>query len=253
MPMSTNLRQIAEEYINFEVLGKRFSVPYAISHNPTPAYAGEGRTSAHANYGGKGTPAEIRQTLIRVAKQSKFSLDTSSADQIRDFMVKHGIGVDCSGFVYNVLDEYLRASGQPGLAGRIRRFPGLKGRADSLLFRSRAVRRASASTLTSDLNTTHIEKAAEIKPGDMLRLTHASWAGNHIAIVVEVTPKLITYAHSSVYTPVTGTHFGQIKIVDKSLGLEKQRWLEQTSDGKNYGQDAFVPARGDAVRRLKSL
>ncbi len=255
------LYQLANEYINFEIEGKKVRIPYAIVEKAIDKY-GIGKitntstTSRFENYAGKGTPKQIRKTLITKAEKEKFNLTTTTSDQLYKFMESHGIGIDCSGFVYNVLDGYLRKEKNKSLDSLILRFPGLLGKVEHFLLQKNRVRRCNAETLTNDLNTLKIEKVKDMRPGDMIRLNHSDWRGKHIAIIVEVTNDLITYAMSSVYTKTKGCHFGKIKVVDSNKGLESQKWEEITKDGKNYGKDAFDPTRGDhkdSVRRSKYL
>jgi hypothetical protein len=54
-------------------------------------------------YRGKGTPEEIKSATYDISKVLKFDLNTANEEIIRDFMKLYGIGIDCSGLVYNVL------------------------------------------------------------------------------------------------------------------------------------------------------
>ncbi len=121
-----------------------------------------------------------------------------------------------------------------------------------MLKRKNRVRRSSAATLTSNLNSVKVEAVQDIRPGD-IRLTHVDWSGKHIAIIVATSPKTITYAHSSETTKTQGPHFATIKILDKHKGLDAQQWSEVTQDNQAYGPFAFDPKRGDSVRRLRYL
>lgn len=251
--MKASLTKFVEAYTKFTVGDKAVAIPYSIAAiQPIPKQSYDmGRTSRFNHYGAKGSPDQVSRALGQAARQHQFSLSEAKPNEITEFMIKHGIGVDCSGFVYNVLDGWLRANAYPPLNRQILRTKGLKGKLEQYVLGWRWVRRAGAATLTSPLNTIKIQAASDVRPGDLLRLKHDRW--QHIAIVVAATPKRITYAHSSEYTKIPGPHTGYIIITQPQMGLEAQDWHELTYNGKNYGKYAFNPNRGDAVRRLKYL
>jgi len=255
--MNTILYQLADEYVHFEIEGKIISVPYSISKEGKKRAIGElssaGVTGRFANFGGKGSPQQIKQLVLGAAKKESFFIKKATEEEFLKFMIDHGIGVDCSGFVYNILDQYLRTTKKISLDTIILRYPGIFGKIERFLLQKNRIRRSSAATLTSDLNTVKIVKVKDIKPGDMLRLTHSDWTGKHIAIIVEINKDYILYAMTSQYTKTQGARFGKIIILDKNKGLEAQKWSESTKKGENYGKDAFAPSRGDSVRRLKCL
>jgi hypothetical protein len=55
-------------------------------------------------YRGKGTPEELEKAATEIFKKLGFDTEGLSSDLIRELMKLYGIGIDCSGFVYNVLD-----------------------------------------------------------------------------------------------------------------------------------------------------
>lgn len=246
--------KLAKEYIDFEVMGKKVVMPYCIVDVPYDRSKHPmGRTDKFHNYAGKGTPQQIYKVLIKTAKRKTFNLQRAKPEEITQFMIDNGIGIDCSGFVYNILNAYLQQEKHTSLAKYIYRYPGILGKLENFLLRKNRIRRSSATTLTSELNTIKIEKTKDIRPGDMIRLTHADWPGKHIAIIVEVHDDYIIYAMASEYMKIRGAHSGKIKILNKNKGLEDQNWLEITYDGKNYRADAYDSKRGDSVRRLSFL
>lgn len=250
--MNNLFYQLASEYIDFEIAGKKILMPYCIVDLPYDRTKHPmGRTDKSHNYAGKGTPKQIEEVLVETAKRKAFDLQKAKPQEITRFMIYHGIGIDCSGFVYNILDTYLKRTKQVSLAKYIYRYPGIVGKLENLLLRKNRVRRSSAETLTNSLNTITIDKVKDIQPGDMIRLTHSDWPGKHIAIIVDINKGYITYAMASEYMKIRGVHFGKIKILDNNKGLEKQYWLEKTYEGNDYRIDAYDPQRGDSVRRLR--
>lgn len=256
--MDNLLYKLADEYIHFEIENKVISVPYAISGKVFNMLTEDGQegtniTKRFKNYAGKGTPKQVRKCLVQKAKKKSINLKSSYPQEIKQFMQMEGIGVDCSGFVFNVLNEYLKITKHKTLNSIIHRYKGLYGFFDNFLLRVNGVRRCNATTLTSDLNTIKINKVSEIQLADVIRFTHKGWAGKHVGIIVDVTNDYITYAMSSDYTKENGAHYGKILIINNDNGLEEQKWEELTKEGNNYGLDAFIPARGDSVRRLRFL
>jgi len=255
--MKNLLYKLADEYVHFEINGKLINIPYSISKEGNKRAIGElssaGVTGRFANFGGKGSPKQIKQLVLKAARNESFIIKDATEEELVKFMIDHGIGVDCSGFVYNILDQYLRNTKKISLDTIILRYPGIVGKIERFLLQKNRIRRTSASTLTSDLNTIKVLKVKDIKPGDMLRFTHSDWKGKHIGIIIEVNKQYIMYAMTSQYTKTQGARFGKILILDKDKGLESQKWLELTKTGENYGKDAFDPQRGDSVRRLKIL
>lgn len=239
-------------YLNFVVNSKRVAVPYCIVEEEAQRtgthYA---VTTKHRHFAGKGSPQQLLHAVTMAAQAQSFSLSSASPDKIREFMIDQGIGVDCSGFVYTVLNRYLSTRGEKSLDEQILRYPGLIGKLERRLLQKNRVRRSSADTLTNNLNTFPITTVAEIQEGDLIRLTPLDWRGKHVLLVVRVTPQCIFYAHSSANTKVDGPHVSAIRITDPRGRLEDQVWLEKTKHGKNYGAETFRPENGDGVRRLR--
>lgn len=241
-----------KKYTTFTIFGKRVSIPYCIvENNPQTVPTHYAITNKNQYFAGKGTAEQIYISLLDAAHKAQFNLRAASGAQIKSFMITQGIGVDCSGFVYNVINSYLLKAGLLGLDSQILRFGGLKGKVERRILSWNRVRRASADTLTNHLNTVAIKKVSELKSGDLIRLSPLDWTGKHVLVVVEVTESYIFYAHSSANTEQDGPHISWIKILDANEGLEKQEWLELTKSGENYGKRTLLIENGDGARRFK--
>jgi len=206
--MRNNLYQFADKYIHFEIGGKIINVPYSIStegeKRAIEELSSAGVTGRFSSYGGKGTPEQIKKLVFDATRKEKFDLKNATSKEIITFMIKKGIRVDCSGFVYYVLDQYLKKEKHTSLDSLILRYSGMQGKIERFLLQKNRVRHSSASTLTNNLNSIKIEKVKDIHPGDMIRLTHADWKGKHISIIVAINNKYITYAMTSQYTQLQG-------------------------------------------------
>jgi len=242
--MSNTLYKKAREYIDFEIAGKQVKIPYVLA---------KGRRLHFWDSSGKGTYKQIRVETIKRAKDKGVVLNLIPGLDINRFMRREGIGIECSGFVYHLLDAFMKEKKGSSLVKCLLRYSGFLGKLERVLLRPYRVRRISAQDLTSDINTVRIEKVSEIRAADLIRLSPLKWSGKHVAIIVEVTPKCIVYAHSSKDTKKQGPHFGKIEVTVEDAGLEEQQWFEETKYGNNYGESCFKIENGDSVRRLKCL
>lgn len=186
---------------------------------------------------GKGTASDIQAELEKkLQEDSSQSQNSPTEKYIVTLARRYRIGIDCSGFVYRMLEQYIRDQLGPALFDLSRVYEG-------------GVNRTNARTLTSAAFTFPITKTDEIRIGDMIRLI----GGKHVAIVTRVSASKITYAHSSLLTKVFGVHAGTIQILDGSKPIADQKWLEKTAKNTNYRQDYFRESEGDGVFRLKLI
>ena len=168
-------------------------------------------------YGGKSTWQEIKK------ESSDYKL-----------LKKNGLGIDCSGLVYHLLDFYAQLQGLDSVYNHLIGTENKKG-----------VRRVSANLLTSYPNSFPIKTIADIQTGDLIRLD----SGKHVLFVMENTNKVIRYVHSGNKTKTRGVHWGEIKIINPSKTLDSQQWNEIDLNEHPYSS-YFDPANGDGVFRL---
>src|SRR5688572_2012122 len=105
--MDTKLEKVPHQlqneigkYFILQLGGKKVPCPYYIN---TKVVAGNLRVMS-----GKGTAEEIELETKIWAKVKGFDLETATVEDVRRFMTNMHIGVDCSGFVVNVLDIFMR-------------------------------------------------------------------------------------------------------------------------------------------------
>jgi hypothetical protein len=187
-------------------------------------------------FSGKGTPRQIVSVAYRRAKALKINLDSLNKEELIVFLMDNRIGVDCSGFVFHLLNSLDKEKGGDGISRKYLKNIEIPG--------WRASWRVSADMLSSEEFTRKI-KLEDIRPGDMIRLLK----GKHVAFVVEVNTDSIVYAHSSTFTMKRGCHLGKILIKNRDKELENQSWEELSMNGKNYKDFAFFPDSGDSVVR----
>jgi len=227
---SSALRSLLNEYISLPLGGKKIRCPYWVNRI---------RLGRIGPYGGKGTPTQIIEASNNCAKKEKVNFDILSEKEIINFLVKNRIGIDCSGFVFWMLDVLDKEKGGNGMLGKI---PNSQGRFLQA--------RTNTKTLFREDVTRPVLKINEIKIGDLIRLR----GGTHVAIIISIERNKnvdkIVYTHSSSLTAINGVHEASINIVDINLPLGKQIWSENAKNNNNYGKESFWEDKGDGVRRL---
>jgi hypothetical protein len=190
-------------------------------------------------YGGKGTPLQITDATYLVAKRDKIDLGKLSKSEIIKFMKAKKIGIDCSGFIYQMLDALDKENEGKGINQKAIGVNGF------------GITKTNADCLTNKNNSFAIETISEIRIGDLIRLKQ----GNHVVIIIQIKKKNnkiedLTYAHSSPKTRISGVHTGKIKILDQKNPINKQLLLERLNDGSVFVDKYLNYHQGDGVRRL---
>jgi len=228
---SKALESLFYQYTHLPIGGKEISCPY---------WRNRLSLAITGPFGGKGKPEQIVEATESAAKKAAVNLNQMSEEEILAFMKRKKIGVDCSGFVFWMLDALDRGRGGRGIADLIPRLPG-----------TLAQRQVSADKLTGKNLSIPVKKIDEIRVGDTIRLH----GGKHIAVVIKVVRDLgkvreIEYVHSSEKTAVPGVHSGLIKITNLEGGLADQEWEETLPNGDSYKQ-MLLSSQGDGLKRLK--
>lgn len=231
--MKQSLKNFLADFFALEILpGKKVRIPYWRNR-----FFKNNLRVLRGPYGGKGTPVQIKEAVLKEAKRAKISLEELSSEQIVNFMKQKKIGLDCSGLAFQVL-AFLK----PGFWKGLKKAPG----------RSRdPVRRFNSKSLCSEANSFPVGTVANIRVGDLIPLGfNERGRVDHLAVVVDKTGKKIVYLHSSNKTAVSGVHLAEIKIADSCLGLEDQVWRERSKTG--IGLDQFY-LEDKGVRRVRGF
>lgn len=201
---------------------------------------------------GKGAPAQLRHAAQTAARGERVA--PQSPEEWRLLMRRHGLGIDCSGFVYHVLDAWLRQQGSKGLAvglvctaveiaARNRRYPELARRwriaggpqtvpAQMSLGEACDLWGLSAASwvnvrrLVDPAAVQPIYAADELRPGDLIVTSKAGT--DHIGVVVSRFAKKVVYADSAHDAQgLGGVTRRQIQLEHPGMGLEAQMWPQQ--------------------------
>ena len=237
-------QQVIEGYLNLNLGGKQVVAPYFMNE--------PGRKGRRVRVG-KGTAQALERETVRLAKKYKFDLEAASPEQIRQFMIRHQLGIDCSGLVAWILHELTRQSTGRLLWNDIK-FTGHPVRV-SLMRRLRPVENISARLLTGEHNAVTVNDLREVRPGDIIR----SLNGNHVLLITEVgykkdQPAYFKYINSTEYGGVKyGVRYGRINIAYPDKHILEQEWV----DGENGVNWVFKAAKDfpedTRIVRLKIL
>ncbi len=170
---------------------------------------------------GKGTPSDIVEEAELMARRTHVDLKKLSKEDITKFLVDHNLGVDCSGFVYHVLNA------EKPLKSRLK-FPNtflLR----KLLTTLRPVENTNVKVLAHEKNSTDVA-ISDIQPGDIITMIGSKRVGNpdHVLLVESTENNVITFVNA------TGLHcfgkydhgikHGEIEITDAKKKIQDQRW-----------------------------
>ena len=250
LQVSKSTRKIIKHYENLRIGRKRIVTPYFMNLKKK---RGELRVMA-----GKGSPEEIEHE-VKVWAQIK-GLNIAQAENflIREFMIKIGIGIDCSGYIIHILNVELQSRGLKPVWHYLK-YPNnsLTSKIRRLL---RPVENTGANTLTSDVNCDKVTDLNDIRPTDLIRAKGKQKNAHHVAMVTKVEKKKngiikeFEYTHShSLYEDENGVRVGKIYITDPKKELKNQKW-EDHYKGKNYFlKNLLVDYEDNGIRRLKAL
>lgn len=189
-------------------------------------------------HNGKGSPEQLQAELDEILKV--YRPTPKNAEEAQYLMLRNGLGVDCSGFVFHVLDHSMR-----GEFGNL---------ADHLYFTAEEVRELSQDPVEADgkssyslkevcdstnrepawivnvqrlinpMNSIEIGSVGEMREGDMVYMIREP-QGDHIGVVSAIDDATVTFA-SSDFDPVGpgGIRFHTHRIIDVERGLGGQDW-----------------------------
>jgi hypothetical protein len=258
---------ILNQYLHFQAGTAVCSMPYF--NNKSKGLRGALRTSI-----GKGSPKEISDEVSTLLIKNRISSDSFSDEALKKLLVDHGIGIDCSGFAYHVLDAESRDKKKGGLEKHFSfvQSPGFLGKIRGHL---RPIENTGVATFAHDENSRAIS-VSEVSPGDVITMVPApkddssfqhlktiSTTGaerDHILVIHQVEydgaiPHTLYYSHSLAYPEDgvygTGIKQGTIEITDPSQPITSQRWVENGREGMQNPLLARAVKSKTELRRLK--
>ncbi|HEY0908346.1 MAG TPA: hypothetical protein VGE35_03300 [Candidatus Paceibacterota bacterium] len=245
----TNARAVIDAYLALPV-GTKPSCPYYNNRR----FKNRGGLRVMI---GKGSPAEIVEEATIMAKLARTDIQTLATDKLKQFLVENGLGVDCSGFAYHVLNALALETKGKGIASYVTSMRS--GFIGSILARLRPAENLGVNSFRNDKNSSAIS-AADAKPGDIVTFigTGKDKTYNHILVITAVERSengiRLSYAHSYAWPSDglydTGVREGDILIRDNDILAGT--WKERSVTGAdNYTYQSAADAKEVSVRRLK--
>jgi hypothetical protein len=221
---------------------------------------------------GKGTPEEIVEEAKIISIQyranvfDKNGLFSAHVDHpaehektecIRQFLTDNNLGVDCSGFITNVLRKHFQETKNVDLAKKLF-VTSKKNFLRWIISRLRPVEQISVKVYANDKNTTVVHNLKSIQPGDLVVIlkTGPNKNHDHILLVEEVDDNKVKYAHARAWSSEGkyghGVSQGTITIANPEKGLLEQVWEEK--DKINENNETYLEAKQAEtleIRRIK--
>lgn len=260
--LSVPVINIINHYLTLNLGGEKIVTPYYINSNFTKPIVHRKilanikfhyvkKRTKQRGLIGKGNPKEIEKVTQIYAKKSGFNLETASKEEIKQFMEKYGIGVDCSGLVVWILNELTKEKYNKPVWHYINF--NAKHVVKKLMILLRPIENISVKVLSNSNNSISINSILDIRVGDMI----IGWWDEHVLLITEIgtdennKPYYFEYINSTWwYGKNNGVLKGRVDISDIKGYLVEQTW-EDFQEGKNWTFEG-IKNEGKIVR-LKIL
>ena len=220
---------------------------------------------------GKGSPEEIAEEAKIISTQYRKNIfdkngvlnahidhpaEHEQAECIRQFLVDNNLGVDCSGFVTNVLQKHFAETAGVDLAKKLF-VTSKKNFLRWIIGRLRPVEQISVAVYANEKNTMIINDLRMIQPADLIILlkTGPNKNHNHILLVEEVGENKIRYAHARAWSSDGkyghGVSQGIIIITDPKKGLLEQAWEEKGKIGED--NETYLEAKQADILEIRRI
>lgn len=219
---------------------------------------------------GKGTPKEIIEEAKIISIQYHAGLFDKAghcclhnehtgkevnSEEIRKFLIDHNLGVECSGFVTQILRAHFQEINKFDIA---RKFFIVSPRylLRWAISKLRPIENISVRRYADDRNTQKIDWS-KAQTGDVVVMleTGPNNKRNHILLITSMTSDTIQYAHARAWSSEGkyghGVSKGEIKIVDIKAPLLNQVWEELSFlNDKNETWQEAKNAKVLEIRRI---
>jgi len=250
--LSNRALSVIDQYLHFKFGSAVCSVPY-FNNKTVKARA------ALRPYVGKGSPEEIREEVEGIALKHHIKPDLIADDSLKKLLVDEGIGLDCSGLTYYVLNAESEEAGKGSLSRHIS-FIHAGGAVGRFMSKLNPEKNIDVATFADPKNSRAV-LLKDVQPGDMVVMMGGPEVSerNHILVIHQVEyqnfiPTKMHYSHAVAYSTDgvygSGIRQGEIEITDPNKSIIEQRWTE---NGKE-GLDNFIFTRAQKskteIRRL---
>ncbi|MFA6423990.1 MAG: hypothetical protein WCV83_01590 [Candidatus Magasanikbacteria bacterium] len=219
---------------------------------------------------GKGTPKEIIEEAKIISIQYHIGLFDKTGhcclhnehtgkevngEEVRKFLVDHNLGIECSGFVTQILRAHFQETKNFDVA---RNFfiASPRNFFRWIITKLRPIENIGAMTYMDNKNTASISWQ-EAQAGDVIVFleTNAKFQRNHIILITDRINDVIHYAHARAWGSEGkyghGMAKGEIKIVDQKGDLLKQEWTEFCKT--NEQNETYLEAKSAKVLEVRRI
>ncbi len=175
---------------------------------------------------------------------------------LRKFLIDNELGVDCSGFVTNILQAHYQETKNINLARKLPRAYNISFLRKIICF-FRPVENIGVRAFASNANTVKIERLADIKPVDVIIMleTGPQNKRSHILLVTEKNNDTIKYVHARAWVSEGkyghGVAIGEIHLVKPAGGLLEQEWIEFGKIGEQ--NETYLEAKNAKVLEIRRI
>jgi hypothetical protein len=251
--LSTQAQEVLTNYLHLPFKEKEVFCPYFI--NKKNKIHGALRVLI-----GKGTPQDIVEEAKIFSLKEKIDLKNMSSENIRLFLTVHHLGVDCSGFIYHILDAEMKARNKSSFAKQLL-FPFAQSFVKKIITKLRPAENTNVLTLGHEKNSSPVAYQ-NAEPGDLIIIRNAGLEKQyqHVALLHKVEKNnegqiILHYSHSiqllNEGSAEHGVRQGYIKIINPTKKLTEQFWLERGEVGDK--NKFFIYARGAESVTLQRL
>jgi len=247
---------VIDQYRHFTIGNSVCSVPYF--NNKTARARGALRA-----YVGKGSPKDIYEEVESFLNKEHLPADQLSDTSLKKLLVDHNIGIDCSGFVYYVLNAYNEESDKGSIDKHLS-FINCTGILGKIRCSLRPAENCDVATLAHDKNS-NIVSIADLKPGDLITMISASVdetdnEHDHVLVIHQTDyqnffPTKLYYSHAVAYPEDgvygNGIRQGTIEVPSPNISLTSCRWIEDGKEGQNNRIFIRANRSNTEIRRLK--
>lgn len=257
-----------------------FSLPFPGIAGVRAPYINNARMGARGQLRaliGKGTPQEIvaeaKITSLQYnsglfdktgncCRHNQHTGETVTPDMVRQFLIDHRIGIECSGFVTHVLNEHYLETRRGSICkklhivapGRVLRY---------LISRLRPVENISVRTYADNRNTAVVlgntppYSYEDVHSGDLVVMleTGPGKKRNHILLITKADEQGLEYVHARAWASEGsyghGVARGEIRLTKPSAGLLAQTWTENGRTGPE--NETYREAQGATTLEIRRL
>lgn len=264
--LSTNAQKVLNDY---------FNLPFDGLTGVRCPYFNNARLKQRAQLRvliGKGAPTEIVEEAKIISVQYHAGLFDKSGhcclhnehtgeevtpDQLRKFLIDNNIGIECSGFVTQVLRAHFLENQNIDIARNFFKV-SMRHIVRYIISLLRPVENIGVKHYADDRNTQKISWD-QAQSGDVVVMLEVGTKNNfnHILLITEKTGNIIKYAHARAWDSEGkyghGVSVGEVYISNPGGSLLDQRWVEQGFEGEK--NETFVEAKEAKileVRRIKT-